>query len=120
MGDDSGEAVERGGEETAEDDSELRAMKPKSAKADDNECDDELVLDEQKDDAEEEEEVDKADDAAGRFVAVLAALFELMGGWTFWPATLNALSNRCSPSSLSMDRAVPTRGIDFVCPRSTQ
>lgn len=55
--------------------------------------------------------MDKADGVAGRFVAVLAALFALTGGRSFWPATLNALSNRCSPSSLSMDRAVPTKGI---------
>lgn len=46
MGDDSGEAVEPGGEGTSEDGSELRAIKPRSVKADDNECDDELVLDE--------------------------------------------------------------------------
>lgn len=44
MGDDSGEAVDDGGEETAEDGSALRAMKPSSAKADDKECDDGLVV----------------------------------------------------------------------------
>lgn len=104
---------------------------PSRLKADDKASRDGLALAVREDDAEEEageglrlREVDrrgrKAAAVAGRFVAVRRALTALTGAvaggslWPgLWPATLRPLrlSNRCSPSSLSMDRAEPMKGI---------
>lgn len=79
------------------------ATRPSKAKADDAELEDAPVLKTLGDDVEEAKR-EAAEVVAGCCLAVLAAL--LGGG-----AGPNALSNRCSPSSRSIENGVPSSGM---------
>jgi hypothetical protein len=78
------------------------ATRPSRANADDKELDDAPVL-RMLEDAEEAKQ-EAAEVVAGCFLAVLAALLGGGGG-------PNALSNRCRPSSRSIENGVPSRGM---------
>lgn len=97
-----GEATAAGGDGDGAGSGSL-AMRPSKANADDKELEDAPVLRMLEDDAEEVMQ-EAAEVVAGCFLAVLAAL--LGGG-----AGPNALSNRCRPSSRSIENGVPNRGM---------